>query len=86
MSATNLLELTPDELVARVEEWGEAGYRGRQVAAWIYQRGVTDFAVMSNLPKSLRGRLLREAVVQAPQLDERVGGRGALGALAARGL
>jgi adenine C2-methylase RlmN of 23S rRNA A2503 and tRNA A37 len=36
MSATNLLELTPDEIIALVEGLGQPAYRGRQLATWIY--------------------------------------------------
>ncbi|MBI3454891.1 MAG: 23S rRNA (adenine(2503)-C(2))-methyltransferase RlmN [Candidatus Rokubacteria bacterium] len=72
MSAMNLLELTPEEIVALAERWGEPAYRGRQLAAWIYQKGVRDFAAMSNLPKALRARLEAEAVVGAPEMAEQL--------------
>lgn len=68
MSATNLLELTPDELVRLVEGWGEPGYRGRQLAGWIHRKGVRDFSAMSNVPKGLRVRLERETVVAVPEV------------------
>jgi 23S rRNA (adenine2503-C2)-methyltransferase len=71
MSATNLLEMTPDEIVALVEGWGEPGYRGRQLATWVYRKGVADFEAMSNLPKALRARLASEAVVGGPAIVER---------------
>lgn len=72
MSATNLLELTPSQIVTLVEGWGEPGYRGRQVAAWLYQKGVSDFAAMTDLPKSLRARLAADTVVAAPEVVERL--------------
>jgi 23S rRNA (adenine2503-C2)-methyltransferase len=75
MSATNLLELTHDEIVTLVESWGEPGYRGRQVAGWVYQRGVRDFSAMTDLPKTLRARLGAEAVVAAPAVTERLASR-----------
>jgi 23S rRNA (adenine2503-C2)-methyltransferase len=75
MSATNLLELTPDEIVSLAEDWGEAAYRGRQLAGWVYQKGVDEFAAMTDLPKSLRARLEAEAVVKAPELADRAGSR-----------
>jgi len=68
MSATNLLELAPEELSGLVQKWDEAAYRGRQLAAWIYQKGVRDFGRMSNLPRALRERLEAEAVVSPPEL------------------
>ncbi|MBI2467060.1 MAG: 23S rRNA (adenine(2503)-C(2))-methyltransferase RlmN, partial [Candidatus Rokubacteria bacterium] len=66
MSATNLLEFTPDELVSLVTSWDEPAYRGRQVAVWIFAKGVREFEAMSNLPTPLRARLEREAVVGVP--------------------
>ena len=71
----NLLESTPDDLVRLVESWGEPGYRGRQLSGWIYQRGIADFAAMSNLSRDLRARLEREAVVATPELVQRVPSR-----------
>jgi 23S rRNA (adenine2503-C2)-methyltransferase len=75
MSATNLLELTPDEIVGLTEGWGEPAYRGRQLAGWIYQKGVRDFAAMTDVPKSLRTRLGAEAVVAPPTVTDRAGSR-----------
>ncbi|MGH7322675.1 MAG: 23S rRNA (adenine(2503)-C(2))-methyltransferase RlmN [Candidatus Rokuibacteriota bacterium] len=71
----NLLEFTPDELAALVEGWGEPGYRGRQLAAWIFEKGVGDFGAMSNLPRTLRARLQAEAVVRPPALAGSVASR-----------
>jgi 23S rRNA (adenine2503-C2)-methyltransferase len=75
MSAPNLLEFTPAEIVALLEGWGEPAYRGRQVASWIYRKGVRDFAAMSNLPKALRDRLAGETRVEVPEVGERVPSR-----------
>jgi 23S rRNA (adenine2503-C2)-methyltransferase len=66
MSATNLLEMTPDEIVAFVEGLGEPAYRGRQLATWVYVKGVADFAAMTDLPRGLRERLPAVAVVAPP--------------------
>jgi 23S rRNA (adenine2503-C2)-methyltransferase len=73
--ATNLLELTPAEIVSLVESWREPAFRGRQVAAWVYQRGVRDFAAMTDLAKPLRARLAEEAVVAVPDVAGRVRSR-----------
>jgi 23S rRNA (adenine2503-C2)-methyltransferase len=67
MSATNLLEMTPDEIVALVEGLGEPAYRGRQLATWVYVKGVADFAAMTDLPRDLRERLAAVAVVAPPE-------------------
>jgi 23S rRNA (adenine2503-C2)-methyltransferase len=71
MSATNLLELTPDSLVCLVEGWDQPAYRGRQLAGWIYRKGVTRFDEMSDLPLALRTRLAAEACVAVPRLETR---------------
>src|SRR5262245_15491017 len=68
MSATNLLELTPDEIVEFVEGLGEPAYRGRQLATWVYVKGIAEFGAMSNLPRELRERLAAVAVVAPPEL------------------
>jgi len=52
----------PEEWVARVSEWGEPAYRGKQIFDWIHRQGVLDPDEMSNLPKSLRARLQEEGV------------------------
>jgi 23S rRNA (adenine2503-C2)-methyltransferase len=71
MSATNLLELAPGEIVALVEGLGQPAYRGRQLAAWVYGRGVADFGAMSDLPRELRERLSTLAVVAPPEVAAR---------------
>ena len=71
MSATNLLELTPDEIVALVEGLGQPAYRGRQLATWVYVKGVADFGAMSDLPREFRGRLAEVAVVAPPVIAAR---------------
>ncbi len=71
MSATNLLELTPDEIVALVEDLGEPAYRGRQLATWVYVKGVASLAAMTDLPKEFRERFSRVAEVSPPKIAAR---------------
>jgi 23S rRNA (adenine2503-C2)-methyltransferase len=71
MSATNLLELTPDEIVALVEGLGQPAYRGRQLATWVYGKGVGDFAAMSDLSRELREQLATVAAVAPPDVVRR---------------
>lgn len=66
MTRVDLLERTPEELGALVQGWGEPAYRGRQLAVWLYRRGVTDFAAMSDLPRAFRTRLEAEATLGLP--------------------
>lgn len=43
---------------------GEAAFRRRQVATWVYGHGVTDPAAMTNLPRALREWLAANVPVQ----------------------
>ncbi|GCE48561.1 23S rRNA (adenine2503-C2)-methyltransferase [Thermosporothrix hazakensis] len=60
---TDLLSLTLPEMKAWFVEQGEEAYRAKQVYSWIYQRLVTDFEEMTNLPKALRQRLADKASI-----------------------
>jgi 23S rRNA (adenine2503-C2)-methyltransferase len=66
--ATHALVRTPEEWSEVLGGWGEPRYRGAQVFGWIHQRGVTDPAQMTDLPKSLRERLASEGPI-APPMD-----------------
>ncbi len=69
MPPANLLECLPHELEALAERLGEPRYRGRQLAAWLFKRGVFDLAGMSDLPKGFREGLSREARIEVPAID-----------------
>lgn len=47
----------PEELGRALTSIGEKAFRGRQIEEWVYVRGISDFAVMTNLPSALRTRL-----------------------------
>src|SRR3954466_783972 len=53
----NLVGMSRAALAAELAGFGAEPFRARQLWHWIYHRGVTDFAVMSNLAKSFRERL-----------------------------
>ncbi|MBI2885641.1 MAG: 23S rRNA (adenine(2503)-C(2))-methyltransferase RlmN [Chloroflexi bacterium] len=55
-SIRTLLDLSPSELAAQLQELGQPAYRARQVLRWAYA-GVTSFAEMTDLPAGLRARL-----------------------------
>jgi len=64
----NLLGLSRDTLETFFAELGERPYRARQVLKWIHDRGVTEFAAMTDLSRELRDRLSREACILAPEV------------------
>jgi 23S rRNA (adenine2503-C2)-methyltransferase len=61
--------LTPDSLAPVLAELGVPDYRSRQVLAWVYGRGATDPAAMSDLPRDLRERLAER--LAGPALETR---------------
>ncbi|HVO06998.1 MAG TPA: 23S rRNA (adenine(2503)-C(2))-methyltransferase RlmN [Burkholderiaceae bacterium] len=62
----NLLDFDLDALIAHCERLGEKPFRAVQLFRWIHQRGVADFAQMTDLARSLRERLPSHAHVAAP--------------------
>ena len=54
---TDILELSADELVREVATLGAQSFHSRQIASWVYERFVRDFAGMTNLSADLRRRL-----------------------------
>ena len=56
----DLAELDRLELEAALEERGHERFRARQIFGWIYRRGVTDIAAMTDLPRGLRDSLADE--------------------------
>jgi 23S rRNA (adenine2503-C2)-methyltransferase len=58
---TDLKNLTQDELVEFVESLGQPAFRGRQLLAWIYKPGISDFSEMTDLAKAFRGILADHA-------------------------
>jgi 23S rRNA (adenine2503-C2)-methyltransferase len=65
MNAVNLLEFDLDGLAAFCEQLGEKRFRATQLFRWIHQKGASDFSQMSDLAKSLRGKLAGTAHIQA---------------------
>jgi len=65
----NLLDFDLAGLTAWLAERGEKPFRARQLFHWVHQSGVADFAQMTDIAKSLRETLQREAVVQAPAIN-----------------
>ena len=68
----NLVGLTRDEMRAALIEAGtpekQAKMRVGQVWAWIYQRGVRDFADMTNLAKPYRAMLAERFEIRLPEV------------------
>ncbi|MBL8305612.1 MAG: 23S rRNA (adenine(2503)-C(2))-methyltransferase RlmN [Rubrivivax sp.] len=75
--AVNLLDFDLEGLTAFCETLGERRFRAVQLFRWIHQKGESDFEQMSDLAKSLRGKLAGAAVVQGlPLISEHVSADG----------
>jgi 23S rRNA (adenine2503-C2)-methyltransferase len=59
-----LLDLDRAGLVEWCGQLGEKSFRATQLFRWIHQRGATDFGQMTDLAKSLRGKLEGAAEVR----------------------
>lgn len=60
LSMRHFLDLAPDELKAWFTDRGLPGYRAGQVRRWVFQKGAAAFDQMTDLPASLRSRLVEE--------------------------
>ncbi|MCP5410075.1 MAG: 23S rRNA (adenine(2503)-C(2))-methyltransferase RlmN [Chromatiaceae bacterium] len=64
----NLLDLDQQGMEALAQQLGGQPFHGRNLLKWIHRHGVTDFAVMTDLSKSLRERLAQVAEVRVPEV------------------
>ncbi len=60
MTGKDIVSYDYEELTEEIEKLGEKPYRGRQVYAWLHEKGARSFDEMTNLTKTLRGRLAEE--------------------------
>ncbi len=69
--AVNLLDFDLEGLAAYCESLGEKRFRAVQLYRWIHQKGESDFEKMSDLARSLRGKLSGAAEVRGlPLISE----------------
>lgn len=62
-----LKDLSKQQLSEFLGKKGLANYRSDQVFQWLYQKGVSDFGEMTNLPKDLRDELSQAAEINRIQ-------------------
>lgn len=69
----NIKSYAREELADLFEEWGQPRFRVQQIVKWLYQRGVTSYDEMTDMPKTLRAHLAEQAPLNAPELlDKRI--------------
>ena len=64
----NLLDFDRKGLQAFFAGLGEKPFRATQLLKWVYQEGITDFAEMTNLSKTLRSYLQEHCQIKTPEL------------------
>ncbi len=64
----NLVGLGRADLAAEMAGFGAEPFRARQLWHWIYHRGATDFAAMTNLAKGFREQLASGYVLRRPEI------------------
>ncbi|HSF04594.1 MAG TPA: 23S rRNA (adenine(2503)-C(2))-methyltransferase RlmN [Methylomirabilota bacterium] len=69
MSRTNLIGMLPSELEDLAAELGASRYRGRQLATWLYRKGVGELEAMTDLPQDFRSALAERTVIALPEVD-----------------
>ena len=67
-----LIALSRSELATRLRELGvperQSRMRVRQLWSWLYVRGATDFAAMTDIAKELRGELAQVFTLARPEI------------------
>jgi len=71
----DIKSLRREELAARFAEWRLPAYRLDQLLHWLYERRVTDWDAMSNLPQDLREKLRQHFTLQTLELVDKQGSR-----------
>src|SRR5882762_5699383 len=69
MLRANLIGLQPYELEDLAVSLGASRYRGRQLATWIYRKGIVDLEAMTDLPRDFRARLAEAHEATLPELE-----------------
>ena len=67
----DLAELDRQEIEQAVASLGVPRFHGQQVFQWIWARGVSDFAQMTDLSQTLRSQLAERFRVTMPALEAR---------------
>ena len=68
----NIFGMPLQELQAALKPYNVPGFRAKQIAQWLYQKGVVDFGEMTNLSKELRAQLAQVFIIARPQIKARL--------------
>lgn len=68
MEKKELIGLSKSEIEEEILKLGEKKFRGKQLWQWLYFRGETDFAKMTNFSKELREKLAENFTITRPKI------------------
>ena len=68
INTRNLMGMTHQDLEQYFSVVGEKSFRATQIMKWTHQQGITDYNKMTNLSKSLRDWLNKNAQMQMPEM------------------
>ena len=57
MRKESIFNLNLKEIEEVLSTWNEKTFHARQIFSWLYKKGISDFALMSDIPSGLRDKL-----------------------------
>lgn len=64
----DLVGMSREQLINEMGKIGEAPFRAKQLWHWIYHQGLTDFALMENIARTLREKLAAHFLIGRPEV------------------
>ena len=64
-------DMTLDRLTAYIVGLGQPKFRAKQIFKWLHQKLVTEFAQMTDQPKTLLSALAEQCTIAAPSIRRR---------------
>ena len=61
----DLRDMSTAEIAELVAELGQPSFRTKQIVSWVWEKNVSSFDEMTNLPKSLRTALAERCHLRA---------------------
>ena len=65
----DVAEAELSELEEALDALGRPRFHARQIFQWVYKRGVTEFALMSDLARDLRSDLAASCAITTPVVE-----------------
>jgi len=72
MEKSNIIGLLPSDLIPFLEAKGEPSYRSKQITQWLYQKKVTTWDEMKNLPLHLRQELSQSYEIGQTEIETKM--------------